>query len=75
MSKFKHGTLAMRWKADPDGFGPDLVTHYPNAPDGHLLNHALNYVDVHEGLSLTKELERRGYDLSTLQFTIRKKAE
>lgn len=41
---------------------------------GHLLHHAFDIVEVFEGKSLTKELEARGYDMTTLKFSIRKKA-
>jgi hypothetical protein len=32
-------------------------------------------VTVHEGNSLVKELEMRGYDITTLKFSIQRKAE
>ena len=67
MSGFKEGTLAARWRANGDGSGPDVVIYYPCVADGHLLNSAL----CTQGF--IQELERRGYDLTTLQFTIRKK--
>jgi hypothetical protein len=40
---------------------------------GHLLHYAFDCVEVHDGRSLTKELEARGYDMTTLKFEIRKK--
>jgi hypothetical protein len=49
----------------------DLLIGGPNGPDRHLLHAALNCTPIgSEGQidCLTKELERRGYDLSTLRF-------
>jgi hypothetical protein len=70
---FKPGTLAVRWRKNPDGIGPDLVFYYPTSPvDGHLLNDFFNYAKYGSDLSLVEELKRRGYDIKTLQFTIRK---
>lgn len=37
------------------------------------IHHAFDIVEVHDGKSLTKLLEERGYDLTTLKFEIRKK--
>ena len=66
MSRFRPGTLAMRWRRSCDGDGPGLALFYPRRADGWLLYNALS-------TEFTKELERRGYDLTTLRFTIRKK--
>jgi len=72
---FKPGTLAVRWRRNPEGLGPDFVFYYPTNPsDGHLLHSVFDCSDIHNGNTLIEELDRRGYDLSTLQFTIRKKS-
>ena len=70
---FKKGTLACRWRRNPDGMGPDLVFYFPSSPDGHLLHSAFNHTVVRDDRSLVAELEHRGYDITTLEFTIRKK--
>lgn len=43
-------------------------------PTSMLIAHAFEKVTVHEGRSLRAELEARGYDLTTLRFSIRRKA-
>ena len=61
----------------------DFVVYYPRSPDGHLvLYHLLNDIlqfDLtkwgkgkipYETFNFKKELEKRGYDLSTLKFSI-----
>ena len=35
-----------------------------------MLSEALEHLDVFEGKSLVQELEARGYDISTLRFSI-----
>lgn len=50
----------------------DLMFHFPTRKcDGALLYHALNTTEVHQGRSLVEELEARGYDISTLKFSIK----
>lgn len=41
--------------------------------DGRILCNAFEEVHVHLGRSLAEELEVRGYDLTTLKFSIQKK--
>lgn len=41
--------------------------------DAHLLAYALQGTAVHEGRTLVQELEERGFDVTTLKFSIRKK--
>ena len=66
---FKPGTLAVRWRPNHQGEGPGLVYYYPDTPaDGHLLHSVFR-----RGETFAQDLEARGYDLTTLQFTIRKK--
>lgn len=38
---------------------------------GHLLHYAFDCVEVCEGRSLTAELKKRGYDMTTFKFSIR----
>lgn len=57
----------------------DIV--YSHGGDGacgstaRLLAYALEDVEVHQGRALRAELEARGYDLTTLRFSIRKKVQ
>ena len=48
----------------------DIVFSYPTKPDGQLLCNALHGIGVKE---LVAELDRRGYDITTLKFTIKQK--
>ena len=43
-------------------------------PDARILCAALEECDVYEGRTLAQELERRGYDLTTLVFSIKQAA-
>jgi hypothetical protein len=81
------GTLKMYWGLDEDGEGPDLVVAWGEGVakgNVHLISQVFNsermaldpknprdHVWVR---NLRKELEARGFDLSTLTFSIRKKA-
>lgn len=82
---FKPGVLEVYWgvlKGDPT---PDIVYHRGDGcpkPDGHLLCHAFGCKresydwQTRKPIlapSLLEELEARGYDLTTLKFTIKKK--
>lgn len=42
-------------------------------PDSRLLSEALERAPVYDGRSLVEELEARGYDLTTLKFSIQMK--
>lgn len=48
---------------------------YDKSTSGHFLHTALNHTPVVgcEGRSIVKELAERGYDITTLRFSIRKK--
>lgn len=58
----------------------DFVVEFPNGPDGHMLNHYLFTLKpepsqlrpLEKTKTLPEELEARGYDLSTLKFSIKK---
>jgi hypothetical protein len=70
----------MRWRKNPDGDGPDFVHWFPRSCDGHLL-HLTFATGRWDSLnkcyfpSFLADLEKRGYDLKTLEFTIRLKEE
>ena len=44
----------------------DIMFHFPRKPDGHYLAMVLSQ-------TVTDELQRRGYDITTLKFSIRLK--
>jgi len=52
-----------------------LMFHDKHSPDGRLLHSAFNCVKVCDERSLTEELDRRGFDLTTLKFSIERKSE
>lgn len=64
-------TLRMQWNAKQG----DLVTDYPGSKlDARLLHNAFNYgAPVGCEHSFLTELERLGYDVKTLKFSIKKK--
>jgi len=51
----------------------DIVFGSPCKPDGHLLYGALSFIEFSSGKTLLKELEDRGYDITTLQFSVKRK--
>lgn len=52
----------------------DVLYHYPRSCDGHLLHGAFGRPMADgDGMSLIEELEKRGYDLTTLRFSIKRK--
>ncbi|MBE3084621.1 MAG: hypothetical protein IMZ64_00205 [Bacteroidetes bacterium] len=58
----------------------DLIYAFPSRPDGRLLNNIFTAQRLSPGdLSIQKsfidELTERGYDLTTLRFSIKKKEE
>lgn len=63
-------TLHVRWSKRERA----LLYHYPTrAQDGGMLSHAFEgQVHLH-GITLTAELEERGYDVTTLRFSIQLK--
>jgi len=49
----------------------DFLIHFPRKCDGHLVNSFFNgHVN---GKEFLEELEKRGYDLTTLKFEIKEK--
>lgn len=82
MRKPKDGELLAMWARLPHGETPpegDLCYDGPSRSDMRLLSYALSREDYRSydqtfGPSFLAELEARGYDLTTLKFSIRKKA-
>lgn len=78
----KKGELKLQWGKLPDS-KPDICTVWGdgaghNGADSHLLmNYLCNkrpyYMEPKMDLSLIEELEARGYDISTIKFSIQKK--
>lgn len=71
----KDTTLYIKWSKREN----DLVYEYPNKTDARLLHRymalpILNSDNTY-GPSLFDELDRRGFDLTTLKFSIARKAE
>lgn len=72
MPKRDPNTLSMSWSKREK----DLLINYPSKPDGHLLHVRLNAPRFygHEELpSFVQELEARGYDITTLRFSVKRK--
>jgi hypothetical protein len=68
------GWLTAYWgKESRRDYRKDLVFGSPCKPDGHLLYGALCFTEVTGGKSLVQELEARGYDITTLQFSVKRK--
>ena len=74
MARVDLNTLLIRWSKKEE----DFIVYYPKIQDGgfaidHICGNACCI--KHPGFESTfiKELEKRGYDLKTLKFTIRKK--
>lgn len=74
----KPGQLVARYGRDADGQGPDIVYgtggHGTSMSDGRILFRALGDIIVHDGKTLVQELVARGYDVTTLRFSIELKA-
>lgn len=78
-------TLKIKWSKREK----DFLIYYPSKPDGSLIQHyilgnILQWGGIdgmskggfnYESFNLKEELERRGYDLTTLKFEIKKKDE
>lgn len=69
MSKTKK--LTAKWSKKDN----DIVFDYASKIDGRLLYHAFCIVKITDDKNLTDELESRGYDITTLRFSISKKQE
>jgi hypothetical protein len=76
MLRGKHwdeGWLTAYWGRESRGDKKDLIFGSPCRPDGHLLYGAFSFVEITKGKTLVQELEERGYDIQTLQFSIKRK--
>lgn len=78
MSRRNPNKLTARWSKREN----DVLYWYPSKPDGHLLHAVLSaprqrYDYTTERMeyepSLLEELKARGYDITTLRFTIERK--
>lgn len=72
----KDGEFRISW-GSLDGDPPCLVYSRGKGvagPDGHLLCFFFESTDSPSGKSLVDELTARGYDISTLEFVVKKKA-
>jgi len=80
------GILKVYWGVDGDGEGPDLIIAWGDGVskgNAHLIHQVFNSERMTLNMdnprehtwerSLAKELEARGFDLTTLTFSIKKK--
>lgn len=67
------GWLTAFWGREIRGCRKDLIFGSPCKGDGHLLYGALCFTEVTAGKTLVQELESRGYDITTLQFSVKRK--
>lgn len=74
MPKAKPGQLIAQYGREDRHNYPDLLYAWGGSgaskPDSRVLMAALEETPVFEGRSLRKELEARGYDITTLRFSI-----
>lgn len=75
----KPGELKAAYGRDFCSRDPDIFYAWggegASKADSRILMAALEQIEVYEGKSLRKELEERGYDITTLKVSIQKKAE
>lgn len=73
----KPGELKACYGRAERGDTPDLCYVWggggAESADGRVLSQALEGAEVFDGKNLRQELEARGYDLTTLRFTIQQK--
>lgn len=79
MTSAKPGELKAAWgRGDVRGDPPDLQYAWggrgASSPDGRILCNALQEAHVFKDRTLVQELEDRGYDITTLKFSIQQKA-
>jgi len=74
----KSGQLRAGWARPDPGEPADLCYAWGGEgaakADGRTLSHAFEGMRNSEGLSLREELEQRGYDITTLKFSIEQKS-
>lgn len=67
--------LRVEWrKRDENGHRDPALYYMGPKQTGGLLADAFEGVLLHGDKALVKELEERGYDITTLRFSVRKKA-
>ena len=75
----KEGQLMAKWGRPEQGEPPEIVYAWGGAGackrDAGILMRALGGLEVIDGKTPAQELEARGYDLSTLKFTIEHKTD
>lgn len=74
----KEDQLKVAYGRDPDSKDVELQYCWgPNEGGGkravNMMIHHWNHLKGHDGKSFIEELEARGYDITTLKFTIEKK--
>lgn len=66
--------LRVEWrKRDTDGHRDPALRYFGQKQTGGLLAYAFESMLLHGDKTLVKELEERGYDITTLRFSVRKK--
>ena len=76
MLRGKHwddGWLTAYWGCEYRRSKKDLIFASPCRPDGHLLYGSFCVADATKGKTLLQELTERGYDITTLQFSVKRK--
>lgn len=72
----KPGELVAAFGKHEAGGRPDIAYAWggggADKPDARILSNALEQAPVHMGRTLRQELVARGYDISTLRFSVRK---
>ena len=72
------GQLRAGWARPEPREAPDLCYAWGGdgaaKSEGRLLSEAIEGNSVYEGRSLREELDRRGYDITTLKFSIERKS-
>lgn len=68
-SSAKPGRLLGRWSKREK----DFLFSYPSKPDGHYLYGVFCFIKDVNGRTLVEELERRGYDITTLRLQVDRK--
>lgn len=76
--KAKPGELIARWGRPERGEAPDICYAWGGAgvasSEGRILSAALEDAPIYEGRSLVEELKSRGFDITTLRFSIKQKS-
>lgn len=62
----KYDKLRIRWSKREQ----DIQYIYPRRCDGSYLHYALSHLAKYDGKNFFEELEARGYDLKTIEFSI-----